>query len=101
MQRPTNIPAETVVQAVTHLGPLEAKVMEIAWQQGQVSVREMLETLSHEQELAYTTVMTVMARLATKGLLKRTLKGKTYLYEPAGTAQQFLEETARQRVHGL
>jgi predicted transcriptional regulator len=66
------------------LGPLEAEVMEIVWASDQpVSVRLMLERLNdgRRQQLAYTTVMTVMSRLVEKEVLSRRREGRGYVYE--------------------
>src|SRR6267154_2308285 len=66
-------------------GPLEAEVMDVVWAAtGPVSVREVVERLNdgRAEPLAYTTVMTVMSRLADKQVLERRHKGRGYLYEP-------------------
>jgi predicted transcriptional regulator len=66
------------------LGPLEAEVMEFVWaSDGPVSVRAMLERLNQgrRRQLAYTTVMTVMARLVEKDVLSRRRDGRGYVYE--------------------
>ncbi|HEV2059097.1 MAG TPA: BlaI/MecI/CopY family transcriptional regulator [Solirubrobacteraceae bacterium] len=66
------------------LGPLEAEVMRGVWgSDGPVSVRDLVEHLNRQrsQPLAYTTVMTVMSRLAAKGVLSRRREGRGYLYE--------------------
>jgi predicted transcriptional regulator len=66
------------------LGPLEAEVMEVVWaSNGPVSVRAALERLNNGrlQPLAYTTVMTVMARLVEKEVLSRRREGRGYVYE--------------------
>ena len=49
------------------------------------TVRSTLEYLNggRKRPLAYTTVMTVMARLADKGVLDRHLEGRSYVYEAA------------------
>lgn len=68
------------------LGPLEAEVMAVAWSAGEpVGVRAVLDRLNEGRTppLAYTTVMTVMARLAEKEILGRRLNGRGYVYEPA------------------
>ena len=68
------------------LGPLEAEVMRVAWASpGPLSVRAVLDQLNEGRTapLAYTTVMTVMARLAEKEILRRTMNGRGYVYEPA------------------
>ena len=69
------------------LGPLEAAVMAVLWAaDGPMSVRDTERRLNAEraEPLAYTTVMTVLARLADKGILDRT-RGprRSYLYAPA------------------
>jgi predicted transcriptional regulator len=68
------------------LGPLEAEVMRVVWsRKAPRSVRDVLERLNNERPkpLAYTTVMSVMARLADKGILRRELDGRGYVYEAA------------------
>jgi predicted transcriptional regulator len=66
------------------LGPLEAEVMRAVWTAGApVTVRELLPRLnkSRSEPLAYTTVMTVMNRLAQKGALVRERQGRGFAYE--------------------
>jgi predicted transcriptional regulator len=53
------------------LGPLENEIMEVVWAKGDVTVRDVHETLSAKKAIAYTTVMTTLGRLADKGFLKR------------------------------
>jgi predicted transcriptional regulator len=68
------------------LGPLEAEVMHVLWAAHEpMSVRAVLNRLNeqHNPALAYTTVMTVMARLADKEILRRRLDGRGYVYEAA------------------
>ena len=67
------------------LGPLEAEVMRVMWATDRrMSVRTVLDRLNagRDPQLAYTTVMTVMARLAEKDILRRQLDGRGYVYEP-------------------
>jgi predicted transcriptional regulator len=66
------------------LGPLEHEVMKAVWSAGAaLSVRDVLDRLNdgRSQALAYTTVMTVMSRLAEKGHLRRQQAGRGYVYE--------------------
>ena len=65
-------------------GELEQAVMDILWSSpAPLSVRDVHDQLSFDRELAYTTVMTVLDRLARKGLLLRRLDGRAWLYRPA------------------
>ncbi len=66
------------------LGELEQAVMEVLWESPTaLPVRDVQAKLSGERELAYTTVMTVMDRLAKKGQLLRELDGRAWRYSPA------------------
>jgi predicted transcriptional regulator len=70
------------------LGPLEAEVMRAVWRtKSPLSVRDVLVSLNRERRdpLAYTTVMTVMSRLAEKEILRRKAEGRAYVYEAAVT----------------
>lgn len=65
-------------------GPLESEVMDAVWRAGRpVAVREVIDDLngSRSEPLAYTTVMTVMSRLAEKDVLSRRKAGRGYVYE--------------------
>lgn len=68
---------------LTVLGELEHQVMEIVWARGCASVRDVYETLLAQRDIAYTTVMTTMNRLAKKGFLLQEKVGVAYSYSPA------------------
>lgn len=70
------------------LGQLELVVMDIAWTHETVSVSEVLQMLKEKShDLAYTTVMTIMGRLAEKGWLTVEKQGRAYLYRAASSRQ--------------
>lgn len=71
------------------LGELESQVMEIVWASGEATVREVHEAISRKRPLAYTTIMTVMSRLAEKGILRRKLADGAYVYRPAQPRAEF------------
>lgn len=83
------------------LGGLESKIMDVVWSKGRSSVRDVYDRLRTEQDLAYTTVMTVMSRLAGKGLLKREMVDGTYYYEPAMSHEDFRQAVAGEVLNGL
>ena len=56
---------------------------EVMWEVEQATVRQVVAILQERRSIAYTTVMTIMNNLVTKGLLKRIPQGKAYLYRVA------------------
>ncbi|HHY35826.1 MAG TPA: BlaI/MecI/CopY family transcriptional regulator [Firmicutes bacterium] len=75
--------------------------MSTVWSIGRCTVREVYERLRSDRNLAYTTVMTVMSRLATKGLLKRELVDGSYYYEPAMSQEEFKKTVVSEVLDGL
>ncbi|HET8905691.1 MAG TPA: BlaI/MecI/CopY family transcriptional regulator [Ktedonobacterales bacterium] len=75
------------------LGDLEAEIMELIWSrptsQG-TTVRDIFEILYEQRHLAYTTVMSTMARLARKGLLRAKKSDQAYVYYPTLTQDEFI-----------
>ncbi|MHB8842030.1 MAG: BlaI/MecI/CopY family transcriptional regulator [Candidatus Aquicultor sp.] len=64
------------------LGELEADIMSVVWKTGSASVKDVFEELYPDKRLAYTTIMTVMSRLANKSVLKQDRSGTAYIYTP-------------------
>ncbi len=68
------------------LGELEAVVMDRLWEWGtSATVRDVVDELQQHRQIAYTTAMTVMEHLYTKGWLARERDGKAWRYEPTAT----------------
>lgn len=83
------------------LGDLEAEIMEYMWGKEQATVRDVYEHLRLKREIAYTTVMTVMSRLATKKLLNKEQKGMAYVYSPALSREEFTRLVAGEIIDSL
>jgi len=62
-------------------GPLEAAVMDVLWQGGDLAVRDVQSRLA--RPVAYTTVMTTLDRLFKKGFVNRRRHGRAFLYTAA------------------
>lgn len=71
------------------LGQLELEVMEIIWERGEAAVSDVQAALNQKNhELAYTTVMTVMTRLAEKGWLTTEKHGRAFSYRATHSRQE-------------
>jgi len=87
------------------LHELEAEVMEAVWnsRQDEVTVREIMDALNRRTKhpRAYTTYMTIMRRLDSKGLLARRREGKTDIYRAVYTRDQYADLRAQAGVSEL
>jgi BlaI family penicillinase repressor len=64
------------------LTPLELQIMNVLWDLGPANVQTVQEKLAESQELAYTTVQTMLNVLHRKGKVRRTLRGRAFDYAP-------------------
>jgi predicted transcriptional regulator len=86
---------------VRGFGELEAVVMDRIWDRdGTTTVREIFDELAAEREIAYTTVMSTMDNLHTKGWLARERDGKAYRYWPSLTREQHSAQLMREALDG-
>ncbi len=80
------------VAIVNRLGDLERAIMDVLWGTPQsLTVREVSAQLT-ERDLAHTTVMTVLDRLAKKGFARRERDGRAWRYRPAATREAYVTE---------
>ncbi len=83
------------------LGDLEADIMKVVWKHNRVTVRDVYEQLRLEKTLAYTTVMTIMGRLAEKGLLQKEPQGNAFVYTPTISEDDFGRQVVSEVLDGL
>ncbi|HEY2520530.1 MAG TPA: BlaI/MecI/CopY family transcriptional regulator [Streptosporangiaceae bacterium] len=77
---------------MNRLGDLERAIMDVLWGTPQsLTVREVSAQLT-ERDLAHTTVMTVLDRLAKKGFARRERDGRAWRYRPAATREAYVTE---------
>jgi predicted transcriptional regulator len=84
------------------LGDLERVVMEHLWNAaGGATVREVHSALEADREIAYTTVMTVLDRLAKKEIVTREREGRAWRYFPANSREELSAQAIRHTVDRL
>jgi len=64
------------------LTPLELDIMKAVWRKQPSTVRDVQEAIRPSRNLAYTTVMTALARLHEKGAVRREKIGRAFAYTP-------------------
>ena len=78
------------------LGELEASIMDVLWSATEpMRVREVLDELNQDRDLAYTTVMTVLDNLHRKGWVVRDMENRAYHYTAASSREEATAQTLR------
>ncbi len=74
--------------SILDLAPLELECLSVLWPIGEGTVRDIHAALASSRPRAYTTVMTIMDRLAQKGIVARRKVGRAFLYQPMLSADE-------------
>ncbi|MEH7331763.1 BlaI/MecI/CopY family transcriptional regulator [Neobacillus drentensis] len=82
-------------------GPLEAKIMNILWNGNEMSIKEVQHQLENEKPLNFNTVMTVMNRLVDKKILTKRLEGRTSLFKPLKSKEDFINRQSKKLTENL
>jgi len=87
--------------AILDLAPLELDCMNALWPSGEATVREIQEALRPARPRAYTTIMTILDRLAQKGVVQRRKAGRAWVYRANLSADQARTQAVSQVVEGF
>jgi len=88
-------------RSVLDLAPLELDCMNTLWPMGEATVREIRDRLAERRARAYTTIMTIMDRLARKGVVERRKTGRAYVYRAKLSAEEARAQALAQVLHGF
>jgi len=87
-------------QQTYRLGDLQLRIMRVLWDSGSASVAEVQEELG-PQQLAYTTVATMLRKMENRGLVRHMEEGRKFIYEPTVTAEDVTRSMADDLVDRL
>jgi predicted transcriptional regulator len=90
---------KSAMPALSSLGHLEEGVMEVLWDHGDSSVRNVVDRL--QRPLAYTTVMTTLDRLFKKGLLDRRRESRAFIYSACLSRDEWERGRAGELIAGF
>jgi BlaI family penicillinase repressor len=90
-----------VRRSILDLAPLELDCMNALWRLGKATVRDVQGALASTRPRAYTTIMTILDRLAQKGVVERKKAGRAWLYTPNLSAEQARTHAVTRLVEGF
>jgi BlaI family transcriptional regulator, penicillinase repressor len=91
------------------LGAVQLQIMQVLWQRGQATAREVTEELSRTKPTAHSTVQTLLRQLETKGAVTHEVEDRTFVYRPVhqqnevatGATRELLARLFNHSVSGL
>ncbi len=101
MSSATPFPAPAVRHSILDLAPLELDCLNALWPRGEATVREIQQALAPTRPRAYTTIMTILDRLAQKGVVERRKTGRAWTYRANVSAQDARSRAVTQLINGF
>src|SRR5438270_1791552 len=97
----SNSPVRIIRRSILDLAPLELDCMNALWRLGEATVRDVHAALATTRPRAYTTIMTILDRLAQKGVVERQKTGRAWLYKAHLSADQARTRAVTRLVEGF
>ena len=72
--------------------PAELEILNLLWEEGSLTVRQVMERLNRQRPRAYTSVMSLLNVMTEKGMLARQPEGRAFLYSAALAREQTVGE---------
>jgi predicted transcriptional regulator len=94
-------PVRGIRRSILDLAPLELDCMNALWRLGEATVRDIHAALAPSRPRAYTTIMTILDRLAQKGVVERQKSGRAWLYKAQLSADQARTHAVTRLVEGF
>lgn len=64
----------------TQLGRMQFRIMQVLWDRGKASAREITDVLNEREPVAHSTVQTLLRQLEAKGAAGHEADGRTFLF---------------------
>jgi BlaI family penicillinase repressor len=85
------------------LGRVQLVIMQILWDRGSATAREITEAINHKEPCAHSTVQTLLRGLEEKGAVRHEAQDRTFVFHPLVKEQEFKRSATRdvlERVFG-
>jgi len=85
---------------IPDVGPLEYRLLRILWKESPQTARQVMDELNrkYRRDLKYTTIMTLLTRLADKGLLAVDRERQPFQFRPAVSRENLVRQRLQEFV---
>jgi len=79
-------------------GPVQLRIMQVLWQKGRASARQITETLNEESPIAHSTVQTLLRKLERKGAVSHKVSQRTFVFYSLVKADKVVRNVSREMI---
>ncbi|HTU26737.1 MAG TPA: BlaI/MecI/CopY family transcriptional regulator [Pirellulales bacterium] len=84
--------------AATRLGRVQLLIMQVLWDRGLATAREITEAISASEPIAHSTVQTLLRGLEEKGSIAHEAEGRTFVFRALVAEDKFKRSATRDLV---
>jgi BlaI family penicillinase repressor len=84
--------------AATQLGRVQLLIMQVLWEKGRATAREITDAINAAEPIAHSTVQTLLRGLEEKGSIAHEADGRTFVFFPLVAENKFKETATRDLV---
>jgi len=84
--------------AATQLGRVQLLIMQVLWDKGRATAREITDTINLAEPIAHSTVQTLLRGLEEKGAASHEMEGRTFVFFPLVKEHEFKQSATRELV---
>ena len=83
---------------VPRLGRVQLKIMQVLWEKGRANARQITEALNQHEEIAHSTVQTLLRKLEAKGAVDHDSEDRTFIFYPCVKEEKVKRGATRELV---
>jgi BlaI family transcriptional regulator, penicillinase repressor len=84
--------------APTQLGRVQLRIMQVLWDKGRATAREITDAINAGEPIAHSTVQTLLRGLEEKGSIAHKAEGRTFVFFPLVAEDKFKRNATRDLV---
>jgi BlaI family penicillinase repressor len=85
----------------TQLGRMQLRIVQVLWNRGQATAREITDSLNESEPIAHSTVQTLLRQLEAKGAVGHKADGRTFVFFPKLKEEKVKRRAARELLERL
>lgn len=80
------------------LGRMQLRIMQVLWERGRATAREVTDALNREEEVAHSTVQTLLRKLEAKGAVAHDVEDRTFYFRALAQPDSVRERATREFI---
>ncbi len=80
---------------VPNLGKVQLQIMQILWERGEATAREITDALNQTEPIAHSTTQTLLRKMEAKGAVAHTVQDRVFVFRPLSQESDTRESAAR------